>query len=144
METTFFNVIITVSAKTPQDAYTKLCELLNDPDVEYTTDTFKTYVDGQTSEKISTEKLWPDDWGINTMNATQNDYVIKLARLEAAVRVLMFAHDTMPGDDLGANAIALANIEIRKCLKDLDTDPPFDPKAGLADLVAQDKSRHGD
>ena len=86
------------------------------------------------------------------MNATQNDYVIKLARLEAAVRVLMFAHDTMPGDDLGRflwdvlapNAIALANIEIRKCLKDLDTDPPFDPKAGLADLVAQDKSRHGD
>ena len=61
METTFFNVIITVSAKTPQDAYTKLSELLNDPDVEYTTDTFKTYVDGQPSKKISTEKLWPDD-----------------------------------------------------------------------------------
>ena len=67
METTFFNVMITISAKTPQDAYTKLCELLNDRNVEYTTDTFKTHIAGLTSEKISTEKLWPDDrsWKLN-------------------------------------------------------------------------------
>jgi len=40
METTFHNVLITVSAATPKEAYNKLCLLLRDKDVEYTTDTY--------------------------------------------------------------------------------------------------------
>ena len=42
METTFHNVLITVSAATPKEAYNKLCLLLRDKDVEYTTDTYST------------------------------------------------------------------------------------------------------
>jgi hypothetical protein len=40
METTFHNVLITISANSPQEAYNKLCKLLRDVKVEYTTDTY--------------------------------------------------------------------------------------------------------
>jgi hypothetical protein len=59
METTFHNVLITISAKTPEEAYYKLCKLLHTPGVEYTTDTFTIYQSGKNKE--STEKLFPKE-----------------------------------------------------------------------------------
>ena len=61
METTFHNVLITISAETPEKAYEKLCLLLHTPGVEYTTDTFTTYNKGVRSEDESTEKLFPKE-----------------------------------------------------------------------------------
>jgi hypothetical protein len=44
MDITFHNVLITISAKSPVAAYNKLCKLLQDKDVEYTTDIYSVNV----------------------------------------------------------------------------------------------------
>ena len=63
MKTTFYNTSITIEAATPQEAYMKLCELLditgeNIGVVAYSTDTFSTTLpDGTESEERSTEEI---------------------------------------------------------------------------------------
>lgn len=59
METTFHNLTITIDAKTPQDAYDKLCQLLADHGMEFTTSTFSTYDHGEEGEERDTEELFP-------------------------------------------------------------------------------------
>jgi len=53
---TFYNVLITIRAENAKEAYKKLCDLLNDPDVEYCTSTFTDLVN---DEENSTEVLFP-------------------------------------------------------------------------------------
>ena len=59
MEVTFHNLEVTVSAETPEEAYTKLCTLLHTPGVEYTTDSFTTDQDPENEQ--DTEKLFPKE-----------------------------------------------------------------------------------
>ena len=61
METQFNNVTITIKAPTPEEAYTKLCEVLEKgmPGLEYTTDTYQ--LEGSKDEP--TEQLWPKEEG---------------------------------------------------------------------------------
>jgi hypothetical protein len=56
MDTTFHNVLITISAETSKEAYTKLCNALASIDAEYVTDT---YSEGSSFEEESTAKLFP-------------------------------------------------------------------------------------
>lgn len=65
VEVEFRNVTITVSAETPEEAYTKLCEQLaaNDSGIEWSTDTFITYA--EPDHERSTEELFPknvEEW----------------------------------------------------------------------------------
>lgn len=59
METTFHNVLITISAKTPEDAYYKLCEMLQSNGVEFTTSTYTTDQPGG-DEDSDTANLFGD------------------------------------------------------------------------------------
>lgn len=58
MDITFHNVMITISASSPREAYDKLADMLNSIDVLYTTDTYS--VDCSEDEKSTTE-LFPKD-----------------------------------------------------------------------------------
>ncbi|MFN3076877.1 MAG: hypothetical protein ABT940_08375 [Alphaproteobacteria bacterium] len=57
METTFHNVTITIVAENPKAAYTKLCDmfgtLVQNGELEYTTDTFTTSKDQDTHRDSS-------------------------------------------------------------------------------------------
>lgn len=64
--TTFHNVLISIEAPNSKEAYNKLCRLLHDAKVEYTTDTYSVYGDRVSDprsprhylgEKRSTEEL---------------------------------------------------------------------------------------
>jgi hypothetical protein len=60
-DTTFHNVMITISAETPEAAYEALCDLFSNAvhtgtKVEYTTDTYS--VEGS-AELEDTSDLWP-------------------------------------------------------------------------------------
>ena len=57
METTFQNVTITVTAATPQEAYTKLCDALGKTDCDWLTDTFVTDEAPETDR--DTSELFP-------------------------------------------------------------------------------------
>jgi hypothetical protein len=61
MITTFHNVLISIEADTPEEAYARLCGLLNAAGVEYTTDTFSTYDQGERVGNYSTELLFPTE-----------------------------------------------------------------------------------
>jgi hypothetical protein len=65
-------------------------------------------------------------------------YATKLIRVECAARVLLYARDNMPGDDLGQEATALAMIELREAIADINEDElfqcRFDAKAALEEL----------
>jgi hypothetical protein len=67
-----------------------------------------------------------------------NDVISKLARVEAAARCLIYVFDRLPGDDLGASAMALVKLELRAALKELGGEE-FDAAAALAQLQAEDK-----
>lgn len=56
METTFQNVLITISAPTSHEAYEKLCAALASIDAEYVTDTYCT---DHNDEEESTSKIFP-------------------------------------------------------------------------------------
>ena len=56
MDTTFHNVLITISASTSHEAYEKLCAALASIDAEYVTDTFSTDAN---DEEESTSKIFP-------------------------------------------------------------------------------------
>lgn len=49
-----------------------------------------------------------------------HDYIILLARIETAVRVLIHVQDNKPGDDLGQYATAVAMLELRAAMRALD------------------------
>jgi len=56
-------------------------------------------------------------------------------RLETAARVLVYAQDFKPGDDLGASATAVAWLALRAAIKDLnDAKFEFDAPAALEEL----------
>lgn len=60
METTFHNVLITISAESPKEAYTRLCKLLgSEKGVEYTTDTYTVDTDDGTGDHFETAELMP-------------------------------------------------------------------------------------
>ncbi len=55
-EITFHNVLITICAASPEDAYTKMCNALATiPECEYRTSTYSTLKE---EKQISTSKLW--------------------------------------------------------------------------------------
>ena len=61
MTVTFHNIVITLEAATPKEAYGALCELLDaynqrcDGGIEWETDTYS--VDG--GDELETNELWP-------------------------------------------------------------------------------------
>lgn len=58
------------------------------------------------------------------------------ARIECAARVMVHVQDTMPGDDLGAEAKAVAWLELRAALKAMDEyGQQFDAAAALSKLM---------
>lgn len=67
-----------------------------------------------------------------------NDETTLFMRLEAAVRVFFWVQDNLPGEDLGQNSKALALIDVKKTLSDLDFlrgSFKFDAKAAHDEMV---------
>jgi len=63
-----------------------------------------------------------------------NELIINLDRIACAARVLIYAHDRMPGDDLGQEARAVAMLALRSALQthqEAMGDPAFDAAAAL-------------
>ncbi len=56
MDVTFYGVVITLQADSPEEAYVKLCEMFEKAGVEFDTDTFST--DGGETERW-TREIWP-------------------------------------------------------------------------------------
>lgn len=72
------------------------------------------------------------------MSQSQNDYLLSLERVAAAARCLKYSHDFLPGEDLGAKAIAVCWIELRSALSALlllEDVRPFDAQAALQGLL---------
>lgn len=118
METTFHNVLITIEAENPEEAYTKLCNMFGTlgETLEYTTDTFSS--DGGITRETS--ELFPnldDETPAKAVTLTREEAIQELTQHRVHNFSTEDRWDAVEGGRIGF--AEMDNVELAGCWEDI-------------------------